>query len=91
MTDDTEAINSAIRAGNRCGGKDGCVGSTKTPAVVFFPPGTYLVSSPIIDHYYTQIIGDPTDMPIIKAAPNFPPRALGLIDGDEYLTDTGSE
>lgn len=90
MTDDTNAINAAIRAGNRCGGKGGCVGSTKTPAVVYFPAGTYIITSPIIDYYYTQIIGDPTDMPIIKAAPSFPSGALGLLDGDEY-TNNGSE
>jgi len=46
VTDDTAAINSAISSGTRCG--QGCDSSTTQPALVYFPPGTYLVSSPII-------------------------------------------
>lgn len=41
VTDDTAAINAAITAGNRCGGGS-CASSTTTPAVVYFPSGTYL-------------------------------------------------
>lgn len=44
-TDDTAAINAAIQDGNRCG--QGCASTTTTPAVVFFPAGTYVVSSPL--------------------------------------------
>ncbi|KAL2134977.1 hypothetical protein VTI74DRAFT_10204 [Chaetomium olivicolor] len=84
VTDDTAAINAAISAGNRCGGYD-CVGSTTTPAIVYFPPGTYLISSPIVSLYYTQIIGDPTNMPIIKGSRSFPPQAIALLDADPYL------
>src|SRR5690349_1570134 len=40
-TDDTDAINKAIADGNRCG--QGCSSSTTTPALVYFPPGTYSV------------------------------------------------
>lgn len=36
-TDDTEAINSAISDGNRCG--DNCDSTTVTPALVYIPPG----------------------------------------------------
>ncbi|KAK0655378.1 pectate lyase superfamily protein-domain-containing protein [Cercophora newfieldiana] len=55
-TDDTEAINKAISDGNRC--SQGCSSSTTTtttttPALVYFPPGTYAVSKPIIMLYYT--------------------------------------
>jgi hypothetical protein len=50
------AINKAISSGNRCGAN--CGSSTIFPAVVFFPPGTYLVSSPIIQYYNTQFLGD---------------------------------
>jgi glucan 1,3-beta-glucosidase len=46
VTDDTAAINSAISSGGRCG--QGCDSSTTQPALVYFPPGTYIVSSPII-------------------------------------------
>ncbi|KAK3296411.1 pectate lyase superfamily protein-domain-containing protein [Chaetomium fimeti] len=56
VTDDTAAINLAISSGGRCG--LGC-GSTSTLfAVVYFPPGTYLVSSSIIQYYMTQLVGD---------------------------------
>lgn len=88
MNDDTAAINAAIRDGNRCGGP-GCIGSTTTPAIVYFPPGTYLIDTPIIGFYFTQIIGDPTNMPIIKASPKFPTTAIALLDADPYM-DTGS-
>jgi hypothetical protein len=56
---------------------------------VYLPPGTYLITSPIIGFYYTQIIGDPTNMPVIKAAGNFPTGALALLDANPYM-DTGS-
>lgn len=55
-TDDTAAINKAIADGMRCG--ETCHSSTTTPAVVYFPPGTYLVSSSIIQYYNTQFLGD---------------------------------
>ncbi|KAI6153063.1 glycoside hydrolase family 55 protein [Pisolithus tinctorius] len=46
VTDDTDAINAAMSTGDRCGG--GTCGSSTlgnfsiTPAIVYFPPGTYL-------------------------------------------------
>lgn len=88
VTDDTAAINAAISSGNRCGGY-ACVGSTTTPAIVYFPPGTYVITAPIVNFYYTQVIGDPNDMPVIKGSANFPTTAIALLDGDPYL-DNGS-
>ncbi|KAJ6145632.1 hypothetical protein N7470_009527 [Penicillium chermesinum] len=82
-TDDTAAINKAISSGGRCG--KGCDSSTTTPALVYFPPGTYVVSKPIIQFYYTQIVGDATDLPIIKAAPAF--SGMAVIDADPYEND----
>ncbi|KAH7044590.1 beta-1,3-glucanase [Macrophomina phaseolina] len=82
-TDDTAAINSAISAGNRCG--KGCDSSTVTPAIVYFPPGTYVVSKPIVQYYYTQIIGDKLDLPVIKAAAGF--TGMAVIDADPYEND----
>jgi glucan 1,3-beta-glucosidase len=79
VTDDTAAINAAISAQGSCG--PGCTGSTKTPVLVYFPPGTYLVSSPIIDFYYTQLIGNPSCMPVIKATAGFTGR--WLLDGNQ--------
>ncbi|KAJ5905214.1 uncharacterized protein N7473_002130 [Penicillium subrubescens] len=46
VTDDTEAINNAISSGTRCG-KD-CFSSTVTPAVVYFPSGSYVISAPLL-------------------------------------------
>lgn len=46
---------------------------------------TYLISGSIVDYFYTQIIGDPTDRPVIKAAANFDvTNNFGLIDGNKY-------
>ena len=56
ITDDTAAINKAMADQNRCG-KD-CGSSTTRPAIVYFPAGTYLVSSSIISYYNTQMIGN---------------------------------
>lgn len=80
-TDDTKAINDAIAADGTCApGK--CTGSTKRPAVIYFPPGTYKVSSPIIINYYTQLIGNPCKKPTIKAASNF--VGAWVLDSNQY-------
>jgi glucan 1,3-beta-glucosidase len=54
QTDDTAAIQRAITEGNRCT-PGFCESSTTTPAIVYFPGGTYVISSSIIDYYYTQV------------------------------------
>lgn len=82
VTDDTVAINAAMNAGGRCG--QGCPGSTVTPAVVYFPSSTYIISSSIVDQYYTQIIGNPNDLPVLKATAGF--TGFGFIDGDKYYS-----
>ena len=68
VTDDTAAINRAISDGNRCGAD--CKSSTRYPAVVWFPSGTYLVSSPVIQYYNTQLLGDvcihSLDQPLVE-------------------------
>jgi hypothetical protein len=79
-TDDTAAINSAVTSGNRCG--KGCDSSTVTPALVYFPPGTYLISTPIQQLYYTQFVGDAVDVPTLKAASSF--AGMAMIDADPY-------
>lgn len=84
-TDDTDAINDAISSGNRCG--RGCDSSTVSPALVYFPPGTYLVSKPLVQFYYTQFVGDAITIPTIKAAPSF--QGIAVIDSDPY-DDTGT-
>jgi glucan 1,3-beta-glucosidase len=79
-TDDTAAINSAVSDGNRCGLY--CDSSTVTPALVYFPPGTYMVSTPLIQFYYTQFVGDAVTPPTLKATPNF--SGMAVIDADPY-------
>lgn len=87
FTDDTSAIQRAITDGARCA-PGVCESSTITPATVYFPAGTYLVSSPIIDYYYTQIIGNPNCLPTLLAASNFDTtKGLGLIDGSPYQSN----
>ncbi|KAJ1548042.1 hypothetical protein HK405_004347 [Cladochytrium tenue] len=78
VTDDTAAINAAISAGTRCG--SGCDSSTTTPAIVYFPAGTYLVSTPLLQYYYTMMLGDPTNVPTLKAAAGF--TGIAVIDAD---------
>lgn len=80
VADDTKAINDAITLGNRCG--LGCDSSTVTPAIVYFPPGTYRVTTPIIAYYYTQLIGDALNRPILKADAAF--EGMAVIDANPY-------
>ena len=80
-TDDTAAINAAISDGNRCG--QGCDSSTISPALVFFPAGSYLLTSPIISYYYTQLVGDYNSRPTLITAPSF--AGIAAIDEDPYL------
>lgn len=87
VTDDTVAINQAISSGGRCE-PGACASSTTTPAVVYFPAGTYMVRGSIIDYYYTMLIGNPNCLPTIKASLDFH-GGLGVIDGDRYGTTGG--
>lgn len=80
-TDDTSALNNATADGPRCG--PGCDSSTVTPAIVYFPPGTYMVSAPIVQQYYSQFIGDANNLPTIMALPEF--HDIGIIDADPYI------
>ncbi|KAI1769324.1 glycoside hydrolase family 55 protein [Hypoxylon sp. FL1150] len=83
VTDDTAAITSAMNTpNNRC--LQGCDSTTTKPAVVYFPSGTYLISSSIVPPYFTQMIGDPTDRPVLKATSGF--SGFGLVDGNPYYT-----
>ncbi|KAJ3396013.1 hypothetical protein HDU92_004316 [Lobulomyces angularis] len=81
ITDDTAAINAAIKDQNRCG--ENCGSSTILPALVYFPAGTYIVSSPIIMYYYTQLVGEYHNRPILKAAPSF--SGMAIIDSNVYI------
>lgn len=90
-SDDTAAIQSAISSGNRCG-PGNCNSSTTTPAVVYFPAGTYMISAPVTDYYYTQLIGNPNCLPVLKATSSFQlsPGKLAMIEDDPYES-TGAQ
>jgi hypothetical protein len=80
VTDDTACINAAISSGGRCG--LGCGSSTVEPGLIYFPSGSYVVSSPIIMYYYSQLVGDARNPPRIYAAPNF--AGMAVIDSNPY-------
>lgn len=85
FTDDTVAINNAISSGGRCA-PGSCQSSTTSPAIVYFPAGTYLLTRPLIDYYETQLIGNPNCLPVLMPTVNFtnPSRSIGVIDGSLY-------
>ncbi|KAI0509476.1 pectate lyase superfamily protein-domain-containing protein [Xylaria bambusicola] len=83
--DSTQAIQRAIDDGKRCGAA--CNGSTTKNAIVYFPPGRYLVSSSISVYFGTQIIGDANNLPTIVGAPSF--IGLGVLSTDVYVDGGG--
>ncbi|KAF6807464.1 glucan 1,3-beta-glucosidase, partial [Colletotrichum musicola] len=88
VADDTAAINRAAVVMSKTDlGKTRCAadcGSTTTlGALVYFPPGTYKISSPIIQYYFIQFVGDPTSKPIIKGSANF--SGIALFDNNFYI------
>ncbi|KAK6535514.1 hypothetical protein TWF694_001969 [Orbilia ellipsospora] len=85
LTDCTGAIKNAMKAGNRCGA--GCNGSTTKQAILYFPPGTYLISSTIEVYFGTQMIGDATNVPNIIASASF--VGLGVFSVDHYVEQGG--
>ncbi|KAK4213855.1 glucan-beta-glucosidase [Rhypophila decipiens] len=89
-SDTAEALNAASASWNKAskaGGKTRCgqqCGNTFSQgAIVFFPGGTYKICSPVIQYYYTQFVGDPNDMPIIKGCDDF--KGIALFDVDPYI------
>ncbi|OJJ00551.1 hypothetical protein ASPVEDRAFT_128758 [Aspergillus versicolor CBS 583.65] len=76
-SDSTAAIQAAINDGNRCGAR--CNGSTRKNAIVYFPPGTYLVSSSI----------EANNWPTIRAASSF--IGLGVLSTNQYVGGTGPD
>ncbi|KAJ6556359.1 pectate lyase superfamily protein-domain-containing protein [Mycena capillaripes] len=81
IADDTAAINRAISDGGRCG--QGCKSSSITPAIVYFPPGTYRITKPIVPFYFTSLVGDFKNKPILKADANF--VGVAVIDANPYV------
>lgn len=89
-TDTAESLNAASASWNKAsvGGKktrcgQNCGNTFSQGAVLFFPGGTYKICSPLIQYYYTQFVGDPNDMPVIKGCDKF--QGIALIDVDPYI------
>jgi glucan 1,3-beta-glucosidase len=70
----------AIDYGNRCG--EGCKSSTTQGALIYFPPGQYLISKPIIMPYFTILVGNSKNPPEIIGTEKF--RGPALIDTNPY-------
>jgi glucan 1,3-beta-glucosidase len=82
-TDDWEAIMRAITEGNRCG--RGCDATSTRGAIIYFPPGKYLITQAIVQYYFTVFLGHPHDRPTIVGSENF--KGIALIDTNVYYDD----
>ncbi|KAL4754873.1 hypothetical protein BDW72DRAFT_200536 [Aspergillus terricola var. indicus] len=73
QSDASSAIQKAIRDGPSGGpARDAkAMGSTGQPAIVYLPGGTYLLKAALQLYIGTVLVGDPTNPPILKAAPGF--------------------
>jgi len=80
VTDDTNAIITALTQGrgsnNAAYPSATYPDSTQTPAYVYFPAGTYLVTQTLPVVFYTQMVGDPANPPTIKVVSNAGFRVL---------------
>jgi glucan 1,3-beta-glucosidase len=84
LTDDTNAIERALHEGLRC--IQNCAGTSTNGAVVYVPPGRYVISRTIVMPFYTQLIGDPNDKPVLVRAPYFDSqKGDTMIDADPWL------
>ncbi|KAH8646744.1 pectate lyase superfamily protein-domain-containing protein, partial [Xylariales sp. PMI_506] len=91
VTDDTDAINAAIAAGGSSGGRCAppCNSTSVYGAIVYIPPGTYIVTKPLFMYYYTLVIGDPTNRPVIKGTADF--NGIAILDSNYYIPDGNGE
>ncbi|KAL4897565.1 pectate lyase superfamily protein-domain-containing protein [Aspergillus ambiguus] len=72
-SDASQAIQNAINAGAAQGPARSShkMGTTGQPAVVYLPSGIYQLKSSLQIYVGTVIMGDPTNPPILRAAPGF--------------------
>jgi glucan 1,3-beta-glucosidase len=80
-TDDWQAITYAIIDGHRCGSD--CNATSTKGAIIYFPPGAYLNSKPIVQYYFTVFFGHSVDNPTILGGKDF--EGIFLIDTDIYI------
>jgi glucan 1,3-beta-glucosidase len=84
VTDDSDAIQAAIDFANSTVSRgNGTFGTTGAPAAVYIPSGTYVLGKPIQMYINTIVLGDPLDLPVLKASKNFPSKDKFLWNGYE--------
>ncbi|KAL7623884.1 hypothetical protein AAE478_005440 [Parahypoxylon ruwenzoriense] len=72
VTDDSDALQNAINAGNSFARRNtDSLGTTGQPAVVYLPKGVYVLAKPIQFFVGMILMGDPIDPPTIKAPSGF--------------------
>ncbi|KAI9927862.1 hypothetical protein MW887_002714 [Aspergillus wentii] len=72
--DSSEAIQAAINVGasNGPSRSSQVMGTTGQPVIVYLPAGTYRLDKGLQLWVGTVIVGDPTDLPVLKASSGFP-------------------
>jgi hypothetical protein len=45
---------------------ESCQSQITTPAMIYVPPGTYVINHPIIMYYFTQLVSDAVTPPTLK-------------------------
>lgn len=83
-TDDTSSIQNALSSGT---GRTFTGSTTVSPVVLYFPPGTYMISKSIQIPYYTQMIGSATagTPSTIKVVPGWP--GAWMLDANPYQSN----
>ncbi|KAI1136588.1 glycoside hydrolase family 55 protein [Hypoxylon sp. FL0543] len=72
VTDDSDALQNAINAGNSFAQRNtNSLGTTGQPAIVYLPKGVYVLAKPIQFYVGMILMGDPINPPTIKAASNY--------------------
>lgn len=84
VTDDTAALQAASAFGGVCGDVNmTCTSSSTQPSIVYFPPGIYQISRPVIMYYNSAFIGNHNNLPILRATRDF--AGIGLLDSNPYI------
>lgn len=83
-TDDTASIQNALSSGT---GRTFTSSTTVSPVVLYFPPGTYMISKTIQIPYYTQMLGSaiagtPSTIRVLTGWPG-----AWMLDADPYQSN----
>ena len=81
--DDTQSLQTAINDDGKGGNRYQNEVSTR-PAQVFLPGGTYKLTEQLDLRLNTILVGDPNDMPILKAAPGF--KGTTVVNGYDHAS-----